>query len=112
MKGNLKYLKHAMHDSFMKFGTLSYSYGTLGTLMEGSLDPQKKIAEWMVSHAWSTNFAATSGMLMQHALSRRFSAVDEKEAEQSMCYWCLGSSQMSPIGSMGLVYLPTCGKCR
>lgn len=48
----------------------------------------------MVSHAWSTNFAATSGMLMQHALSRRSSAVDEKETEQSMCYWCLGCSNM------------------
>eukprot|EP00913_Durusdinium_trenchii_P034169 g31978.t1 len=38
--------------------------------------------EWMVSHAWSTHFAATAEMLKQHALSRK------PQESMEMSYWC------------------------
>ena len=36
----------------------------------------------MVSHAWSTHFAATAEMLKQHALSRK------PQESMEMSYWC------------------------
>ncbi|CAE6929336.1 HERC1, partial [Symbiodinium sp. CCMP2456] len=46
--------------------------------------------EWMVSHAWSTNFAATTSMLSSHARSRNKpdDGSDRQQAWMQTSYWC------------------------
>ncbi|CAJ1354669.1 unnamed protein product, partial [Effrenium voratum] len=65
--------------------------------------------EWMVSHAWSTQFAATASMLAKHSSSRN-QEEDSAHSWKQTSYWCctLANNQhdLSPLREADLLKTP------